>query len=123
MMPRTLPARAVGARIEGVALTQALSKEFVAEFARAFPGARFIILRIGVPKGKATETPEKPAAPGGKSKAKVIEEYEFVSIGHFRQEHADQHVLTVTCEDPETLEAIERILANLPVDDGGAGGG
>lgn len=110
-MARQLVRRPIEVQIEDSLLTQLLNPEFITEFRKVFPGSKFGLLRIAIPKqekgASAGPAPKQP-------KEKTRPPLELVTVFHAERDHDEKRILTVAAEDPETLEAIERILANLP---------
>ncbi|MCW6166879.1 MAG: hypothetical protein LVQ64_00290 [Thermoplasmatales archaeon] len=111
-MTRTLVARPTEVRIEDSLLTQFLNPQFVADFRKAFPGAKFVVLRIAVEVGDKEGGTEERQTSSAQSKSKKKARLEPITIGHYAPDHEEKRVLTLECENPETLEAVERIIAN-----------
>lgn len=113
-MARSLVTRAVEVRVSDASLSTLLNQKFVEEFRRAFPGAKFALLRIAVPRQPEEEAAKQRPPSGGTSKAespKKRPRYEAISIGHYAPDHDEKRILTLDCEDPDTLEAVERVLS------------
>lgn len=112
-MARVLVTRAIEVRIEDSLLTQFLNRQFVTDFRKAFPGAKFVVLRIAVERPETEGDSKKEGATSAPAKTKKKPRLEPVNIGHYAPDHEEKRILTVECEDPETLEAVERVIASL----------
>ncbi len=113
-MGRTLVTRPVEVRVEGGSLVDFLNPRFVEEVRRTFPNVKFALLRIAIPREPAPEAPTSSQSSSAKGRrAESRPRYEPVAIGHYAPDHDEKRILTLDCEDPETLEAVERIVSSV----------
>ncbi len=85
----------VAARMKGLRLVHMLDTEFVGRLEKEIPGIRHSHLYMRIPKDSE-----------GKK-------FEGVVLGHKSKEHEGEGILTVDCDEPETLQKFVRVLGSI----------
>lgn len=107
-MPDTTEAKLkfdpVQVRVKGFAVRGFLAERFLESLTHEFPDAKFITVRFVLPVNAQKKSPES---------ASSTDKFELVTLGHYAREHADEDLLTIDCDSPETLKRMERVLQHL----------
>lgn len=85
----------VAARMKGLRLVHILDTKFVGRLEKEFPGVRQSHIYMRIPKDSE-----------GKK-------FENVILGHKSKEHEGEGILTVDCDEPETLQKFVRVLESV----------
>ncbi len=85
----------VAVRMKGLRLVHILDTKFVGRLEKEIPGVRQAHIYMKIP----TDSEDK--------------KFENVVLGHKNKEHEDEGILTVDCDEPETLKKFVRVLGSI----------